>query len=316
MRRGGRGWMSTLRAQCFHGDNFHVTARGSARETRRYDGVRPAASRTFRRRHHSRRTAFARPAKMPDREEENFCKKMTKATRGIHAVSDALVNAKLAFGFLDDSVWADGLLVFYEVFRYLEGAMIRLRNTKIGLLPLSELQRTEAFERDLDHYLGKGWRKNYSPRDSVTKYLMRLREVEDTDPTLLMAYIYHLYMGLLSGGIILRKKRQIVQKISPFKTPPSSDGSNVTDFGQNSIFQLKRDLRESMNRIAETLDEDTKNKLIEESKIVFELNNEIIRSVKTGSHVCEKIFYFIGPVLLVIFVLIIVLNILYKYIIC
>lgn len=67
-------------------------------------------------------------------------------------------------GFLDDSVWADGLLVFYEVFRYLEGAMIRLRNTKIGLLPLSELQRTEAFERDLDHYLGKGWRKNYSPR--------------------------------------------------------------------------------------------------------------------------------------------------------
>lgn len=67
-------------------------------------------------------------------------------------------------GFLDDSVWADALLVFYEVFRYLEGAMIRLRNTKIGLLPLSELQRTEAFERDLDHYLGKGWRKNYSPR--------------------------------------------------------------------------------------------------------------------------------------------------------
>lgn len=31
-------------------------------------------------------------------EEENFCKKMAKATRGRHAVSDALVNAKLAFG--------------------------------------------------------------------------------------------------------------------------------------------------------------------------------------------------------------------------
>lgn len=35
---------------------------------------------------------------MPDKEEENFCKKMAKATRGIHAISDALVNAKLAFG--------------------------------------------------------------------------------------------------------------------------------------------------------------------------------------------------------------------------
>lgn len=35
---------------------------------------------------------------MPDNEEENFCKKMRKATREIHAISDALVNAKLAFG--------------------------------------------------------------------------------------------------------------------------------------------------------------------------------------------------------------------------
>ncbi|KAG7189902.1 hypothetical protein KM043_006071 [Ampulex compressa] len=153
---------------------------------------------------------------MPEKEEDTFSKKMRKATRKVHAISDALVNAKLAFGFLDDSVWADGLLAFYEIFRYLEGAMVRLKNTKIGLLPLSELQRTEAFERDLEYYLGKGWMKNYSPRDSVIKYLMRLREVEDTDPTLLMAYIYHLYMGLLSGGIILRKKRQLVQKISPF----------------------------------------------------------------------------------------------------
>lgn len=144
---------------------------------------------------------------------------------------------------------------------------------------------------------------------------MRLREVEDTDPTLLIAYIYHLYMGLLSGGILLRKKRQLLQKISPFKAPPPSDGSNVTDFGQNSIFQLKSDLRESMNRIAETLDEDTKNKLIEESKIVFELNNEIIKSVQTNNHVFEKVLYFIGQVVLIICVLIIVLNILFKYII-
>ena len=28
----------------------------------------------------------------------NFCAKMRRATREIHAVSDALVNAKLAFG--------------------------------------------------------------------------------------------------------------------------------------------------------------------------------------------------------------------------
>lgn len=227
---------------------------------------------------------------MPDKEED-FCRRMQKATREIHAISDTLVNAKLAFGFLDDSVWADGLLVFYEVFRYLEGAMDRLKNTRIGLFPLNDLRRTEAFERDLDYYLGKGWLKNYSPRESVIKYLMRLREIEDTDPTLLTAYIYHLYMGLLSGGQILRKKRQLVQKISPFREI-SKDGNNVIDFGEQSIYELKRDFLDTMNRIAEALDEETKTKLIDESKIVFQLNNEIIKSVRGASPVIfKKILY-------------------------
>lgn len=36
--------------------------------------------------------------KMTSKDEETFCKKMQKATREIHSISDALVNAKLAFG--------------------------------------------------------------------------------------------------------------------------------------------------------------------------------------------------------------------------
>ena len=70
----------------------------------------------------------------------------------------------MCVAFHDDSVWADGLLVFYEIFRYLEGAMDRLKNTKVGLLNIPGLQRTEAFEEDLEYYLGKGWMKNYTPR--------------------------------------------------------------------------------------------------------------------------------------------------------
>jgi hypothetical protein len=65
---------------------------------------------------------------------------------------------------MDDKVWADGLLVFYEIFRYLEGAMLRLKNTKVGQLRIVGLHRTLAFEKDLDFYLGKGWMKNYTPR--------------------------------------------------------------------------------------------------------------------------------------------------------
>ncbi|XP_076644327.1 heme oxygenase isoform X2 [Halictus rubicundus] len=229
---------------------------------------------------------------MSNRSEDTFCKKMRKATREIHTISDALVNAKLAFGFLNDSVWADGLLVFYEIFLYLEGAMIRLKNTKIGLFPIDKLSRVKAFERDLDFYLGKGWMRNYSPRDSVVKYLMHLREIEDTDPTLLIAYIYHLHMGLLSGGIILRKKRQLMQKVLPFRKIHAG-GNNITDFECN-IFELKQIMRDTMNKVADTLDEDTRNKLIEESKVVFALNNEIIRSIRgAGTVLLKKTLYFV-----------------------
>nr|CAD7425602.1 unnamed protein product [Timema monikensis] len=96
--------------------------------------------------------------------EQLFTKKMRAATRDVHAISDGLVNAKLAFALSDNSVWADGLLVFYEIFNYLEEAMNRLRHTPIGLLKIEGLDRTEAFEKDLTFYLGNDWKKTYTPR--------------------------------------------------------------------------------------------------------------------------------------------------------
>nr|CAD7441760.1 unnamed protein product [Timema bartmani] len=168
----------------------------------------------------------------------------------------------------DNSVWADGLLVFYEIFRYLEEAMSRLRHTPIGLLNIEGLDRTEAFEKDLTFYLGNDWKKTYAPRESVVQYLIHLKKLEQSDPNMLMAYIYHLYMGLLSGGQILRKKMTLMQKI-PFYGPITEDGNAVTDFGDFPIAKLKRELKDAMNFVADNLDEETKEKLISESKTVF-----------------------------------------------
>lgn len=64
-------------------------------------------------------------------------------------------------------------------------------------------------------------------------------------------------MGLLSGGIIL------LQKIWPFKEY-QMNGNNITNFENSNIFQLKQHMRDTVNKIAEKLDEDTKDKLIEE----------------------------------------------------
>ena len=77
--------------------------------------------------------------------KELFSVRLRKATKNIHDVSDALVNAKLGVTISDDSVWAEGLLVFYEVFRFLEGAVQRTKDSLLGEYNLiAGLWRTEV----------------------------------------------------------------------------------------------------------------------------------------------------------------------------
>jgi heme oxygenase len=64
----------------------------------------------------------------------------------------------------------------------------------------------------------------------------------------------------------------------------------VTDFGAINISKMKKNLVEAMNGIAGVLDEKTKGKLLEESKTVFVMNNEIIRSIKGANAVILKKF--------------------------
>ena len=65
-------------------------------------------------------------------DEKLFTKRLRDATKSIHDVSDHMVNLKLGVAMSDDSVWAEGLLVFYEVFRFLEGAVQRTKDSLLG----------------------------------------------------------------------------------------------------------------------------------------------------------------------------------------
>ncbi|MPC75989.1 Heme oxygenase 1 [Portunus trituberculatus] len=161
----------------------------------------------------SRVDALSNLGLMDNKEDVLFTKKMRIVTREIHGVSDALINAKIGFAMSADRVWAEGLLVFYEVFLYLEGALDRYSHTLIGEVDVPGMRRKEAFEKDLAYYLGANWKEGYTPRESVQQYLKHLEKLEEENPYLLLAYVYHLYMGLLSGGQILRRKRALLQKL-------------------------------------------------------------------------------------------------------
>lgn len=218
-------------------------------------------------------------------EDIPFTKQMRKATRDIHNISDALINAKLGIALSDNGVWAEGLLVFYDIFAYLESALDRLSDSLVGDLDVTGMRRRAAFEADIGHYLGADWKASHVPRPAVQRYVDHLQQLERDEPHLLMAYIYHLYMGLLSGGQVLRGKRRLLGRLLGGADGP---GNAVTDYGAHTIRQLKVRLAAAMNSAADQLDDVTRRQLIDESREVFVRNNEIVATVRGAERVVVR----------------------------
>ncbi|KAM3962241.1 heme oxygenase [Aphomia sociella] len=228
---------------------------------------------------------------------ELFTTRMRKATRPIHSVSDALVNAKFAISLTDEQVWSGGLLIFYHVFAYLEDAKDRLNMEDYNQLFVHNIfYRKKAFEDDLQHYLGGNWQS--LPKSlALENYLEHLQELEKENPKLLMAYVYHLYLGLLSGGQILAKKRKVFGEKN---TDNEKYIDKVTDFTGVDISQLKKDFKEAMNRIAEKMSDGEQKLFIDESNQVFLMNNLIVNSVKGQDQVIKMLLYKASAVVIVV----------------
>uniref|UniRef100_A0A2M3ZJ28 Heme oxygenase n=1 Tax=Anopheles braziliensis TaxID=58242 RepID=A0A2M3ZJ28_9DIPT len=238
---------------------------------------------------------------MEEKSNVPFSKQLRIATRDIHNVSDALVNAKLAFALYDNRVWAEGLLIFYDVFKHLE------ERVPHDFLP-PELHRTAQFQQDLQHYLGDGWEQRHTRRPEVRAYLQHLNEIESENPNLLLAYVYHLYMGLLSGGQILQKRRSLGQRINPFRRTASAgeqavQGASLTTFEGHTIYELKQRLRKVVDEFGARLDDETRQRMLDESRKVFELNNTIIRTVEGTGRANVRILGYVGVAIMALIVM-------------
>lgn len=166
-------------------------------------------------------------------------------------------------------------------------------------LPL-EFHRTAAFESDLNFYLGNDWRANYEIRDSVRMYIQHLEDIQNRESILLLPYVYHLYMGLLSGGQILQKKRSLGTCLNPLSSR-TGEGEAVTCFPDHTIAELKKRMRTLFDELAMDFDESMKVLMIAESKMVFHLNNELVRSVRGVNRVSIRKFGIVLAVVIAIF---------------
>lgn len=218
---------------------------------------------------------------MADNKEQHaaipFTKRMRKATAKIHNVSDALVNLKLGLTLSDDTVWKQGILTFSCVFKHLEQALTRNKDSLLGDLDVEGFRRAEQFDNVLRHYYGDEWQSEFEAMkttSAVSNYLQHLIDIERQNPYLLAAYIYHLYMGLLSGGQILSLKRSVSGN-------KDDGGDDIFHFeSPHTVPALKKSLRSAAEDFGGNLDSETQELVINEGIKVFELNNTLVNSVE------------------------------------
>jgi len=122
----------------------------------------------------------------------SFSDELREKSREIHDISDKLINLKLVVVLTDKKLWAEALAEFYVVYRAIEDAVFHWRDDPqlTQLLALVEnASRREAFEKDLEFYMGDNWRAIIKPSAHAEEYRARVMTLAEKDPILLIAYV-------------------------------------------------------------------------------------------------------------------------------
>lgn len=214
--------------------------------------------------------------------------RMRAATRQDHDNSNRLVNLKLALVLTSPALYGEALSLFLPVFEKLEAILERSsKHPQIGKLSplLDGLRRGPGFRADMAFYLPSKERKEELERSwkngehpVIVEYVGRLEELEKTDPLLLLAYVYHLYGGVVAGGqIVARMVRKAMglskdgdEGVEAFKV--KDDGS----YSSKGFFHRVRNVYNEELKLSANEQE----RIIQEGKEVFRLNDALIGSVK------------------------------------
>ncbi|KAG2446881.1 hypothetical protein HYH02_008037 [Chlamydomonas schloesseri] len=221
-------------------------------------------------------------AKPTTREPETgpLSKRLSKASRKIHNVSDSLVNARLIALFSDKDLYARALGCFYYVFVALEGALDEALKkgdedvSKFKDVLKGGLYRAPGFKQDVQDYLGATWQAQLGPKSQALKdYEAHLAHLGKTDPALLLAHSYTQHLAMATGGqIIKRWARKIFQL-------PDDVGTAAFDYpGEMSSNTLRSAFKKQFDEWGAAQPQEVQDKLLSEHVAAFGHNNAIIRA--------------------------------------
>lgn len=218
--------------------------------------------------------ASGHPGGHPHASEEesgSFAQALREATWGDHSDSEgASFMGDIMRGRSTRADYAALVAQHYFVYVALEEAARQLAaDPRYAAFHPPALVRLPALEADLEHLFGSDWREQISPVPATDAYVSRIEELaEEGWLPGIVAHHYTRYLGDLSGGQMIARA---VSKQHGFE----GAGVEFYDFTElGPIPDFKRDYREALNALGETLDEREWQRVIEEVRTAYRLNTE------------------------------------------
>jgi len=207
--------------------------------------------------------------------EATFSRRLRAETAQAHRVVESTAFVKsILRGIVDIESFITMQAGLYMVYSTMEQELDRhSQHPLVSRVYFKVLRRTEVLARDLEFLGGPDWAQHLRitpPRDA---YIQRLRWLGENAPELLVAHSYTRYLGDLSGGQVVAK---IVRRALGLR-----DDEGLSFFYFDEIENAKAFKSEYRRRLDELpLDDHLGERIIEEAKHVFELNQRMFEELE------------------------------------
>ncbi|MER7134697.1 heme oxygenase (biliverdin-producing) [Streptosporangium saharense] len=202
--------------------------------------------------------------------EPSFSEALRNATWSAHesAEGEGYLKALMA-GRLSAEAYGEMVAQHYFAYVALDGVSRALAGDPVaGPFVFPELYREEALVRDLETVYGSGWRSRIEPSGPTEELVARIERTVSW-PGGHVAHHYTRYMGDLSGGQFIRME---LEKIYGYRKDGGVDFYRFDGIG--SLPRFKNDYRARLDALP--VDEAEKARIIEETKVAYRLNTEVL----------------------------------------
>jgi heme oxygenase (biliverdin-producing, ferredoxin) len=207
----------------------------------------------------------------------NLATKLREGTKQSHTLAENTAYMKCFLkGQIKLEPFRQLLANLYQVYSILEVELDKFKeHPVISKIYFPELNRKEKVEQDLAYYFGENWREEIVATEAGKRYVNRIKEVAETEPSLLVAHAYVRYLGDLSGGQGLKT---IIRKAFNL---PADHGTGLHEFDalptrdEQVAFKIK--YRDALNDLE--IDDNLADKIVAEANLAFRLNCNVMHSL-------------------------------------